>query len=438
MRPRILLFDLYTGGHHRHYLEMLARAWVRGSRPGLLEVAAPEALFDYHADFSDWLDEQDPQRVSRLPVELPDPLPEGTIGLRGVLSNDRTHGQLLSRLIAERKPDHVLAMYFDHIQASLAMRRVPGGGSRSPQTRISGVYFRPSFHFPEERPTTRLRKRLILRAALSNPAVRRVLTLDPFAAKALADRRVVWVPDGFNPMPPTGHTADIRAEWGVAPERTVLLFFGVVSSRKGIHQLLAALPRARSQERIALVIAGRIPETERQAVQASIAQARTQSDVQIVHDDRYIPEERIQDMFRTADAALVPYQRHTGSSNVLIRAAAEGVPVIGPSHGLMGRLIGHHRLGMAVNTEDPAELAAAIDRVIASGTAGADRTGAGLAAAAHTGPAAAADTGARADPDHDPAAARAFAAANTAQAFAETVFSEILDSGPPRRGGTRP
>ncbi len=391
MSARILLFDLYTGGHHRHYLEMLARAWVAGDRPGLLEIAAPERLFEDHSDFRTWLAAQDPERVGVIPIVLPNALGEGSSGLFSVLSNDMVHGRVLSQLLRDRRPDHVLAMYFDHVQASLTLRRIPA----RQRSKISGIYFRPSFHFKEESPVTRFRKRRLLQAALSHPSIHRLLTLDPFVVEFLDDPRVVWLPDGFDPTPPSVAPDAVRSRWQVEPSRRVLLFFGVVSERKGIMQVLRALPKIQGPK-TALILAGRIPLSELPAVKTAIEEARARSDVQILHDDRYVPEEEIQDMFRAADAAVVAYQRHTGSSSVLIRAAAEATPVIGQDYGLMGRLIEEHRLGLAVDTTDSVALAQALS------------------------------DGARGLLNFDADASGAFAARNTARRFTETVFRQLL------------
>jgi glycosyltransferase involved in cell wall biosynthesis len=57
---------------------------------------------------------------------------------------------------------------------------------------------------------------------------------------------------------------------------------------------------------------------------------------------------------------LVAYRGHIGSSNVLIRAAAEGIPVVGSDWGLLGHYIRDRRLGRAVDTTDAGALAQAL------------------------------------------------------------------------------
>ncbi|MFT4605445.1 MAG: glycosyltransferase involved in cell wall biosynthesis [Rhodothermales bacterium] len=358
MSARLLLFDLYTGGHHRTYLETLARAWVTGPERGLLEMAVSTAFAAEHPDFVRWMDVQDAGTVKLVPIALPEPLREGDMGLGDVLRQDLLHGRVLSRLLRERNPESVLAMYFDHLQASLALRRVkqPSGG-RVP---ISGIYFRPSFHYQGEPLVTRFRKRTLLSAALANPAVNKILCLDPFAVEARDHAKLQWLPDGLDPSAVGEAARAVRERWGVPPDHKLLLFFGVVSARKGIHEVLAALRRLQTLS--TLVIAGRIPAAERAAVEAAIAESRAEASV--IHQDRYLRDEEVQDLMAAADVALVAYRHHIGSSHVLIRAAAAGTPVVGPAYGLMGKLIRENALGAAVDTDQPDELAREIDRML--------------------------------------------------------------------------
>ena len=96
---------------------------------------------------------------------------------------------------------------------------------------------------------------------------------------------------------------------------------------------------------------------------------------------------------------LITYQRHIGSSHVLIRAAGEDTPVLGSAPGLVGQQIRHYRLGMAVDTTDPLAIASHLDVFL--------REGMGEAL--------------------DVEAARDFAAENTAERFAATLFEALGD-----------
>jgi hypothetical protein len=54
----------------------------------------------------------------------------------------------------------------------------------------------------------------------------------------------------------------------------------------------------------------------------------------------------------------------------LLWAAKHGRPVVTQDYGLLGRLVRDHRLGVAVDTENPSILADAIGRIVREGSAG--------------------------------------------------------------------
>ena len=75
---------------------------------------------------------------------------------------------------------------------------------------------------------------------------------------------------------------------------------------------------------------------------------------------RWLGDGEIAGLVRWSDVVLAPYQRFVGSSGVLLWAAAAGRPVITQDRGLLGELTRRHGLGTAVDTTDPAALAAAV------------------------------------------------------------------------------
>ncbi len=374
--PHIALVDLYAGGHHRMYVELLTAEWIRKHPPERLSVWVSGTFARQHADL---LARLTAAGISCHTLRGTTEAREGVAGLRALLKNDRMHGHAL-REVAEAGPDHIVFLYMDHAQLAI-------GRFRKPSPRISGILFRPTFHMPSsglKNALTNLRKRIVLNRMLQSPALHRVFCLDPWAAAALGGPRAVHLPDGITHPEPDMPPDALRKEWG-AP---VFLMFGVLSERKG---MLALAHAWRGQGH--LVLAGRVPKDEPLAAQAATTLA-ARPDVTWMNE--YVSEERMASLFRAADVVLVPYQYHVGSSNVLIRAAAAGKPVIGSQSGLVGRLIAEHHLGLAVDTTQSDALAHAL---------------------AHA-----------SSPDalsFDPASAARFAAANTPEAMGTTLFNEL-------------
>ena len=184
----------------------------------------------------------------------------------------------------------------------------------------------------------------------------------PLRRASPATARAVALPDGIERTPPVRSPEAIRTELGVEPGRKVALMFGVLDERKGVIALLDALahvPEA-AAARLCVVLAGAVAEREAAQVYASIQRLRETTRLQIILRDAFVPEEEIQDLFRASDLALLPYVRHIGSSGVLVRAAAEGIPVVGSDYGILGAHLRRRHLGLAVDTMDPKTLAEAL------------------------------------------------------------------------------
>ncbi|MDX1547794.1 MAG: glycosyltransferase [Rhodothermales bacterium] len=401
-RPHIVLFDLYAGGHHGQYLRQLIEHWGAQQRPGRLEVVVPPSFAGPHPDVPEAAARFAGAGVSYSPLPEPVALPyDGPLGL---VRTDRAHGRLLRETVRRLEPDHVVLMYADHVLLSLGLGlRLPGVAT------LSGIYFRPSFHYrafdgddagPKER-LKRIEKRTRLRLALRNPHLTHLFCLDPYvvpyAERMAGGVAAVPLPDGITLHPPGRTPEATRTRWGVEPGRRVALLFGVVDERKGVYPVIEALGRLpeTAQRQVALVLAGPVPEAERARQRAAIERLRATSAVQVVQDTRFIPDEEIQDLMRAADLALVTYQRHVGSSNVLVRAADAAVPVLGSSYGLVGEHLRRRRLGLPADATDPRALADGFGRWLA-GTL-----------------------------PFDADAARRFAAEHTADAYAATILDAV-------------
>ncbi len=262
---------------------------------------------------------------------------------------------------------------------------------------LSGILFRPSVHYRSfglQRPSRRerlrdLRKDVLYRLMLLNPALRRVLSLDPFfpahAAKRYAGgRKVQPLPDPAQPPIATPMLSDCTCgrPMGARPTgarptgarptsgRIGFLLFGYLTERKGPLVLLEALERIAPSvaARIAILLAGRVDPAIRDRIDASrrrLALRHPGLDLQVA--DRRLERAELESLVRHSDVVLAPYQRFVGSSGVLLWAANAGRPVLAQEYGLVGRLTRDHGLGLAADSSDPACLAAAITQMVERG-----------------------------------------------------------------------
>lgn len=373
--PHILLFELYAGGHQLQYLLALADFWTRHALPGRLTIAVPRDFVETRPWLADFAAERAEAGVHLAPID--EPLELGASGLLTLLGNDLASGRVLEAVVRRHRPSHVALMALDHLQVSLAR-----GLDLPEPVAVSGIYFQPSFHYGalgqaaetwQER-VRRLRKAVTLRLALRNRHLRHLFCLDPYVVPHIRrmTRRVevVHLPDGIPAAPPPD--ADVarrlRAELDVEPGRRLLLLFGSLARRKGTFELLDAVEHlpADLARMAAVAFVGRVHDDERAAVGARLAATRAASAAQLLLHDAFVPESDVQRYFEAADLVLLPYQRHVGSSGVLIRAAAAGRPVLAQDYGLVGAHTRRHGLGRTVDTTDAAALANALAGYLAA------------------------------------------------------------------------
>ena len=387
----ILLFDLYQGGHHVQYIELLGRYWLQRELPGRLDVVVHGAVAA-----------SDP-RLHQLSSDS-----GGTIRVHGLYPrtdleaerpfrparNDLEHGRLLRHAVTSLAPDHCLCMYFDHIQLSLAR-----GLRLRRDVSVSGIYFRPTFHYPKLNPKAPTwqqlakgaLKRSLLGLAMRHPSFKYLFSLDPYVIDHLPRHRTdvvaVALPDGVPAISMHGHGIDVRAKWGLAVDRKLAVLFGVLDERKGIRQVLKSgfhLPED-VQANLAILFAGPV-RGKLDWLAPLIEKLEQETRIRIILDDRFLQHDEAAALLAASDIVLVPYQKHVGSSNVLIRAAQAQRPVIGQDFGLMGAEIRRWKLGLAVDTQSPAAIADAITRIMRAREAVPfDRNSASGYAASHTG-----------------------------------------------------
>jgi len=293
-KPHIMLFDLLVGGHHGQYIRQLVEYWGTSRLPGQLTVAAPEAFFGQHKDVV-----AATARSGAACMQI-----TGPIDMNGPLAMMRDHGHHLKQCVHTVRPTHVMCMYCDQGQLSLAL-----GLRFSRQIALSGIYVRPTFHYKSlgtlQDRVARARKRLMLRAALSNPYLKTLFCLDPYVIPHVGQKlaQLVPLPDG---VPAT--SSPVPLQWDIESGRRLALFFGSIAERKGIFQLLDALPMLSDahQKQLALLIVGKVQAKVAARLRRGVAHCRSTTQVHIHYEFRFVDEGEIHRFFERTVLALLP------------------------------------------------------------------------------------------------------------------------------------
>jgi glycosyltransferase involved in cell wall biosynthesis len=312
---------------------------------------------------------------------------------------------LLNRYATALQSTECLIMYFDTFQLSSVLRR------KLPCP-FSGLYFRARFHYGEFQPNPltwkdnvrHWQERFHISQVLRHPQLKTLFSLDGFAVKYLKQTRshgnIVYLPD---PIQIYSHEDSkvqaLKTSLGIEPGRMAFLLFGVIDSRKGIHQVLEAIETLPKDlcKKLCLLLVGTLNPTEKPQIQAKIAKLTHLLPVQVVTHDQFVIDREIQPYFQIADVVLATYQRHVGTSSILIRAAAAQKPVLSTNYGLMGEWTRHNQLGLTVDSALPSEIAKGLSQFLSETSR----------------------------EFFDQNKAKAFAEANSATKYASTIFNSI-------------
>ncbi|HUF09196.1 MAG TPA: glycosyltransferase [Rhodothermales bacterium] len=392
--PHLMIADPYAGGHHGYYIEVLCRRWLETASEGRLSVVVNTSFRTVHSELAAWIGAESP-RIALIEAPFAE---DRKAGLWALTRADLAHGRVLAEVVSRFRPDRLVLMYFDHFQTSLASNL-----RFSQHVRIAGIYFRPSFHYPlmfgtqrsiGQRSRDRL-KRMLLRLACKNRHFDSVFSLDPFLPEYPGISTM-----GAKFIRLAEPTPTLNLQNARNSEIKTVSLVGSLARRKGVLQFMEAislLPR-RLSGNLEILLAGPIAEDILEPVQDWI-EMLSKRDIRLNVSNRFMSDAEIERVIAQSHLVVLPYQKHIGMSNPLVRAAKYATPVLGPDFGLLGSLIRRHRLGITVDTQEP--------RAIMQGILDFLEPSRGIA--------------------FDPTSARGFAEMNTEDRFADTILARSQD-----------
>ncbi len=157
-----------------------------------------------------------------------------------------------------------------------------------------------------------------------------------------------------------------------------------------------------NQTKLCLALVGTVAPADQHALMEQLDILKKSSRVQIIKALRFVSDTEMINLFSASDLILLPYQRHAGSSGILVRAAQAGKPVLGSNYGLIGRYIRDFELGIRVESSMSVDIASGMSQWLES-------------------------------PQNFPFDAKkasTFGEHHTAERFSEVIFSQIYDQPP--------
>ncbi len=173
---------------------------------------------------------------------------------------------------------------------------------------------------------------------------------------------------------PERSVKEARAELGLDPDRRTVLFFGLIRPYKGLDDLLEAV--AMLPDGIDLLVAGEC-YSGRERLLERLGREDLSGRVRWI--EGFIPDSRVDAVFRSADAVALPYRSATQSGVAQI-ALSFRKPLVLTRTGGLPELVEEGRTGFLAEPCDPAGLASAVEKALSLAGDASSRTAiAGLA-----------------------------------------------------------
>jgi glycogen(starch) synthase len=149
-------------------------------------------------------------------------------------------------------------------------------------------------------------------------------------------------------------------------ESPLVLYSGRLVERKGIHELLAAIPAVLDEEpRTRFALAGGPPAVDgadvaRQWLPAELEPHRSQ-----IHFTGWLAPRQVDEWYRSADVLVVP-SRYEPFGMVILEGMLHGLPIVAASVGGPAEILDDERTGLLFPPRDAGALAAALIRLVKS------------------------------------------------------------------------
>ena len=355
---KFLIFDTILNGHHTDYITYLVDYWCEHQMPGELYVVTP-------CGFSASLSAEARAYPGISCLELHED--ELRLAQKGsTFRRSFSEWNLFVKYARQIRPTQALLMYFDLFQMGMWL------GEKSPCP-VSGIYFRPSFHYSVQlsvkEKALALRKKWLLSRVMTNPSLTHLFCLDKSSVKAIrkiSNRvRVLPLSDPVKEYAVSAREVEaLRRKLGIEARRKVFLVFGYLDNRKGIEPILDAADQLTEAERadFALLLAGPISDDYRHAIDERISRLKSGTQVVCLYEKRFGPA--IQILFELSDFVLTLYQKHIGMSSIVVRAALSRKPLISSDFGYMGSLVDNEVLGTTINSASIPSIAEAFRQAL--------------------------------------------------------------------------
>lgn len=350
---RILIFTHSAGGHHPEYLHHLFM--------GIADCSDLEAVFVVPHYFQEKRQLFDWSKCDRISFDY---IPDEAVSWGDGKWYKRNYrfARVLQLYAKKHRPEEIFMIDPMMCMPYLAFM-VPSG------IKVSGILYEIYQYRWQTLSLPRKLAALVWHWLLAKRSCFKTLFLLNDAETADHDNRIFhtdhfrYLPDPFMPLPQT--TEDFRDKYGIPKERKLLFHFGSFGRKKGTLKILkSALSLSQvEQSKYCFVFAGCVQPIIYEEFYKLIDQLKTSTVVQVIVFDEFCSYEFLAGWCAACSAILVPYLEAYNSSGCIGYAAQFNKPVIGPTYGLLGKLIKNYALGIQISRIDTPLLLRAYQKI---------------------------------------------------------------------------
>lgn len=276
---------------------------------------------------------------------------------------------LLARAASDLKPDHIIAPSGDGVLEMLGLQRLALLAPALARTELEAMLMTASWVYQKRNTVRRWARRRAWAALIGATWLRTLHIIDPVllpSFRALTPgiaSRTVLSPDPVDAIPDVAKV-EARKRLGIEESGRLISCVGRLDERKGVDILIRAfLAASLSNDDRLLLVGTHMPEIK--AILEGEAAPLVRAG-RIISRDGYVTDEQLVLSIAAADLVGVTYRRHLGSASIVIRAAAQGRPILSSDLGWPGQTCRRFALGTACPVRDPEAVTRALREALES------------------------------------------------------------------------
>lgn len=346
MRKRVMIYDTSIYGHHMEYLHHIYKA---------TEDREADFVFVIPEDFSKmkgklvWAERRN-VTFDLIPEQKLDNLERGWFKSRWM------RAKLCASYIRKHKVQEVFFIELI-VQFPFLPLFVPKG------VKLSGILYQLiPYEWNRMSIVSKIKCAIEVASYAKSRCVKAPMTLNDSSCACYYNHR--FHTDKFIPivdpvMPLAYKPQNVRSDLQLNDNDKMLLHFGGMTHRKGTILILEAAKNM-TEEQLkdkVFVFAGKVGNDIRDKFYKLIEQLKGKVRIKVY--DEFCTFERLADLCHSCDCIVVPYRNYSYSSGVIGYSAQFQKTVIGPSQGILGKLIRRNKLGLTItrfNAESLAKL----------------------------------------------------------------------------------